>query len=62
MNERKKVEEYRRTLETLARTPNKGKRLPALEGKAAKLGLEIQGEESKAAPRPRGNRFNKPKT
>lgn len=57
MTERKKVEEYRKTLETLARTPNKASKRPELESKAAKLGLEIQSEESKAAPK----RFNKPR-
>lgn len=51
MTDAKKIDDYRDTVEALARTPSKGKKLRDLEGKAAKLGLEIQGEESKAPPK-----------
>jgi hypothetical protein len=57
MPERNKVEAYRKALNDLAKSPRSRKQAadqPAktreLEGKAAKLGLEIQSEESKAAP------------
>lgn len=58
MPESKKVEAYRTALHRAAKTGRRAElpgheRLQAdLEGKAAKLGLEIQGEESKAAPKP----------
>jgi plasmid stabilization system protein ParE len=45
-----KVTAYRKALQKIAKAPDG--RHPALEGKAAKLGIEIQNEESKAAPRP----------
>ena len=50
MAEKPKVAAYRRTLNDLAKAGPKNQK--DLEGKASKLGLEIQGEESKAAPRP----------
>jgi hypothetical protein len=59
MAESKKVAEYRATLHQAAKTgrqagtPGEARRQADLEGKAAKLGLEIQGEESKAAPKPK---------
>lgn len=59
MAESKKIEEYRTTLHRAAKIGRRAElpghaRLQAhLEGKAAKLGLEIQGEESKAVPAPR---------
>jgi hypothetical protein len=59
MAESKKVEEYRSTLHHAAKTgrqaktPGQAHAQAHLEGKAAKLGLEIQGEESKAAPKPK---------
>jgi hypothetical protein len=56
MPESRKVAEYRKTLDAAAKAGRKvgapGQAL--LEGKAAKLGLEIQGEESKAAPKQTG--------
>lgn len=51
MAEKPKVAAYRKTLHDLAKAGPKN--LRDLEGKAAKLGLEIQAEESKAAPRPK---------
>ncbi|WP_374368914.1 hypothetical protein [Dongia sp.] len=68
MPESKKIDEYRRALHDLAKSP--GSRKPQdrqsaperdLEGKAAKLGLEIQGEESKGAPKPVRNKPVAPK-
>jgi hypothetical protein len=59
MAESKKIAEYRATLHRTAKTgrqadlPGHGRLQAHLEGKAAKLGLEIQGEESKAAPKPK---------
>lgn len=59
MAESKKIAEYRTTLHRAAKAGRQAElpgheRLQAhLEGKAAKLGLEIQGEESKAAPKPK---------
>lgn len=55
MPDSRKIEKYRRTLEKLARDAGSRQvdpspRIQELEGRAAKLGLEIQGEESKAAP------------
>ena len=47
MTERKKVREYREALHELARDPSS----KDLEGKAAKLGVEIYGEERKGKPR-----------
>lgn len=61
MPDRRKIEKYRRTLEELAqdeasRQVEPGRRVHELEGRAAKLGLEIQSEESKAAPGKRTKR------
>jgi hypothetical protein len=50
MRERKKVREYRDALHEMAK-PQKDDRRKALEGKAAKLGTEIYGEERKAKPK-----------
>jgi hypothetical protein len=47
MPERKKVRVYRETLHALAK-PQADERRKSLEGKAAKLGTEIYGEERKA--------------
>lgn len=60
MTERPKVAAYRKTLNDLAKAGPKDQN--DLEGKAAKLGLEIQGEESKAAPRqtPRPAKMSRP--
>ena len=54
MAETKKVEEYRATLHRAAKSGRQAQTAGQadLEGKAAKLGLEVQGEESKAAPKP----------
>ena len=49
-SESEKVAAYRKTLQKIATSPEG--RHDELEGKAAKLGVEIQSEESKAAPRP----------
>jgi len=49
MPESKKVREYRKTLHEMAK-PQKDERRKALEGKAAKLGTEIHGEERKGKP------------
>lgn len=49
MPERKKVKEYRETLQQMAK-PKKAKQRQALEGKAAKLGIELYGEERKGRP------------
>ncbi len=68
MPESKKIDTYRRALHDLAKSP--GSRKPQdrqsepeldLEGKAAKLGLEIQGEESKGAPKSARNNRAAPK-
>ncbi|MGH6894307.1 MAG: non-homologous end-joining DNA ligase [Dongiaceae bacterium] len=50
MPERKKIKDCRRTLEDMAR-PQKEQRHKELEGKAAKLGVEIYGGERKGKPR-----------
>jgi hypothetical protein len=49
MPERKKVKEYRETLHKMAK-PQKGKQRKELEGKSAKLGIELYGEERKGRP------------
>jgi hypothetical protein len=49
MAESRKIKEYLETLQALAK-PSNGRRRKELEGKAAKLGTEIHGEESKAKP------------
>ncbi|WP_119303759.1 hypothetical protein [Dongia deserti] len=50
MPESKKVKEYRQTLQELAK-PHGKRHKKVLEGKAAKLGTEIYGEERKAKPK-----------
>ena len=50
MRERKKIREYRKTLHEMA-TPLEAERRKALEGKAAKLGVEISAEEKKGKPK-----------
>jgi hypothetical protein len=49
MAERKKAKEYRETLQKMAK-PQKRAQRKALEGKAAKLGVELYGEERKGKP------------
>jgi hypothetical protein len=52
MPERKKVREYRDTLHKMARGEAQDETtVKKLEGKAAKLGVEIYGEERKGKPR-----------
>jgi hypothetical protein len=55
MPESKKIKEYRETLHEMAKPENK-KRMKALEGKAAKLGTEIYGEERKGKPKTKTRR------
>jgi hypothetical protein len=53
MPERKKVKEYRETLQQMAKSRKgnkKGKQGKELEGQAAKLGVELYGEERKGKP------------
>jgi hypothetical protein len=50
MAESKKVRRYRETLHELAK-PQTETRRKELEGKAAKLGTEIYGEERKGKPK-----------
>ncbi|HET6161320.1 MAG TPA: hypothetical protein VFE34_23460 [Dongiaceae bacterium] len=50
MPERKKIRNYRETLHEMAKPQNKEQR-KSLEGKAAKLGTEIYGEERKGKPK-----------
>ena len=50
MPERKKIREYRDALRKMAK-PQKEERRKNLEGKTAKLGIEIYGEERKAKPK-----------
>jgi hypothetical protein len=52
MPERKKIRDYRKTLHEMA-TPLEEERRKVLEGKAAKLGIEISGEEKKGKPKVR---------
>lgn len=49
MPESKKVKEYRKTLQEMAK-PHGKRHKKVLEGKAAKLGTEIYGEERKGKP------------
>lgn len=49
MPDRKKVREYRETLHQMAQ--DRAGTRKELEGKAAKLGVEIYGEERKGKPR-----------
>jgi|RhiMethySRZTD1v2_1073278.scaffolds.fasta_scaffold00621_26 hypothetical protein len=55
MAERKKIREYRQTLHEMAK-PQTSARRKHLEGKAAKLGTEIHGEESKGKPKTKPRR------
>ena len=50
MKESKKIKDYRETLQDLAKPQSKERR-KVLEGKAAKLGTEIYGEERKGKPK-----------
>ena len=50
MPDRKKIREYRETLHQMAKL-RKDQRRKHLEGKAARLGTEIYGEERKAKPK-----------
>jgi hypothetical protein len=50
MPESKKVKEYRDTLQDMSK-PQTRRRKKELEGKAAKLGTEIYGEERKGKPK-----------
>jgi hypothetical protein len=50
MPESKKVKEYRKTLQEMAK-PHGKQHKKVLEGKAAKLGTEIYGEERKGRPK-----------
>lgn len=50
MPDRKKTREYREALHEMAK-PQQDRRRKHLEGKAAKLGTEIYGEERKGKPK-----------
>lgn len=50
MPESKKIRNYRETLQEMAK-PQSKRRKKELEGKAAKLGTEIYGEERKGKPK-----------
>ena len=50
MAESRKVREYRKILQDMAK-PQAEERRKVLEGKAAKLGTEIYGEERKGKPK-----------
>jgi hypothetical protein len=50
MKESRKIKEYRKSLQDLAKPQSKERR-KVLEGKAAKLGTEIYGEERKGKPK-----------
>lgn len=50
MAESRKVKEYRKSLRDMAK-PQPEEQRKALEGKAAKLGTEIYGEERKGKPK-----------
>jgi hypothetical protein len=52
MPESRKIKEYRRTLQDMAK-PHSDLRRKELEGKSAKLGTEIYGEERKGKPKTR---------
>jgi hypothetical protein len=58
MPESKKIKAYRKTLHEMAK-PQTPQDKRELEGKAAKLGTEIYGEERKAKPKTRPG--NKPR-
>lgn len=55
MPEGKKIKAYRETLHEMAKSQTDQRR-KHLEGKAAKLGTEIQGEESKGRPKTKPRR------
>jgi hypothetical protein len=55
MPESKKIRAYRKTLQEMAK-PQKDEQRKILEGKAAKLGIEIYGEERKAKPKTKPRR------
>jgi hypothetical protein len=50
MAESKKIRRYRETLQDMAK-PHSEERHKVLEGKAAKLGTEIYGDERKGKPK-----------
>ena len=50
MAESRKIKEYRKSLHDMAKPQSEEDR-KALEGKAAKLGTEIHGEERKGKPK-----------
>ena len=50
MAESKKIKDYRKSLHDMAKPQNEQRR-KELEGEAAKLGTEIDGEESKGKPK-----------
>jgi hypothetical protein len=50
MKESRKIKEYRKSLQDMAK-PQSEERRKVLEGKAAKLGTEIYGEERKGKPK-----------
>jgi hypothetical protein len=50
MSESKKLKDYRKTLHEMAK-PHGKQHKKVLEGKAAKLGTEIYGDERKAKPK-----------
>jgi hypothetical protein len=50
MAESKKIKEYRKSLQDMAK-PQSEERRKELEGEAAKLGNEIYGEERKGKPK-----------
>jgi hypothetical protein len=50
MAESRKIRDYRKTLQDMAK-PQSEERHKVLEGKAAKLGTEIYGEERKGKPK-----------
>ena len=58
MKESRKIKEYRKSLQDMAK-PQSEERRKVLEGKAAKLGTEIYGEERKGKPNVRPG--NKPR-
>ena len=50
MTESRKIREYRKSLQDMAK-PQTEERHKVLEGRAAKLGTEIYGEQRKGKPR-----------
>jgi hypothetical protein len=55
MAESKKIRRYRETLQDMAK-PHTEERRKVLEGKAAKLGTEIYGEQRKGKPKTKPRR------